>query len=160
MLMLAACTPSTDPPPDVDTGGTLTAESGEPPQDPEVVNDGDGRGFLRRMSWGLLRATAIGTPLREVDGNVAAGHVSLVADFGELFGLRLPPDRTSTLVEDASYGECAREHSWAYFLGANREFGSALSFFSSEIGGDQSDYQNALVTSAPLAGNTESGRVM
>ncbi len=64
------------------------------------------------------------------------------------------------MIEDASYGPCGDGQAWAYFLGPDREFGSAFSFYSTEIGGDSAAYRNGLIVTAPLAGNTESGRVM
>ncbi len=156
--VLIGCPRETNPPPDIDTGGRMSAGDGDPPP-ADVVHDGLGRGRLRRPQWGLLQATPIGAPEKLVGGNPAAGQVSLIVGF-EGDNLLLPTDRTSTLIEDGADAGCGADHAWAYFLGADREFGSAFSFYSLAIGGESSDYQNGLVTSAPLAANTESGRVM
>jgi hypothetical protein len=77
MTVLAGCPRTTNPPPDIDTGGLPHGEGGDaPPAD--VVNDGVGRGRFRRVLWGALGATPIGSPTRAVDGNASAGHVALV----------------------------------------------------------------------------------
>jgi hypothetical protein len=161
IVFATACLPpEPDQPPDEDTtAADATAEDGGPPPFPGVINDGEGQGvIIGPYYFDEDNAVIIGAPTEAVGALAEAGQVSVIVPEGG-GGIGIPDDLPSTIIEDDNYSGCNDSHQFAYYLGSDREYGSAFSFYSGEIGVDAADFRGGLITGAPVAG-ADSGRIM
>ncbi|MFV8752214.1 hypothetical protein ACNOYE_16825 [Nannocystaceae bacterium ST9] len=163
MLLVSTGCPEFEPLPDVDT-----STSGADAVDDEVVNDGQGRGWIavpRLRNAPMLAAKplatsalVIGAPSETWEGAVRAGQVSVLLDDG-VDGLAVPDATPATLVEDLHSNVCDAGQRFAWELSDDRKLGGAFAFFNYEYLDPFVLHQNFPLVSAPQAG-AASGRII